>query len=125
MNKARKGDRLDAPIRSTKTGKPKRLSVPVELQEWIERHVPAERRVGGGPLFTVPWSGRGICHQGRWSGTSLRRTGRGAEEMRGRNGSKNRSASEELMVEAAGIETRVRFDDFKNLRASQVPPADP
>ena len=85
VNKARKGDRLDAPIRSTKTGKPKRLSVPVDLQEWIERHVPAERRVGGGPLFTVPWSGRGICPQGRWSGTSLRRTGRGAEEMRGRN----------------------------------------
>ncbi len=64
VNKARKGDRLDAPIRSTKTGKPKRLPVPVELQEWIERHVPAERRVGGGPLFTVPWSGRGIRPQG-------------------------------------------------------------
>jgi integrase len=41
VNKARKGDRLDAPIRSTKTGKPKRLPVAVELQEWIERRDPS------------------------------------------------------------------------------------
>ena len=32
---------------------PKRLPVPVELEEWIERHVPAERRVRGGPLWRI------------------------------------------------------------------------
>jgi hypothetical protein len=74
VSKARKGDRLDAPIRSTKTGKVKRLPVPLVLQEWIEEHVAREGRLRGEALFTVPWSGRGIRPQGRWSGTSLRRT---------------------------------------------------
>lgn len=71
---ARKGDRLDSPIRSTKTGKVKRLPVPEELQRWIETHVPPERRLRGEPLFVLPWSGRGLRPKGRWSGSSLRHT---------------------------------------------------
>jgi integrase len=74
VSKARKGDRLDAPIRSTKTGKVKRLPVAPVLQEWIEAHVAREGRLRAEPLFTVPWSDRGIRPRGRWSGTSLRRT---------------------------------------------------
>ncbi len=74
VSKARKGDRLDSPIRSTKTGKVKRLPVPQVLQEWIAEHVEREGRLRAEPLFTVPWSGRGIRPRGRWSGTSLRRT---------------------------------------------------
>jgi len=74
VSRARKGDRLDSPIRSTKTGKVKRLPVPEELQRWIETYVPPERRLRGEPLFLVPWSGRGFRPKGRWSGTSLRHT---------------------------------------------------
>ncbi len=74
VSKARKGDRLDSPIRSTKTGKVKRLPVPQVLQEWIAKQVAREGRLRAEPLFTVPWSGRGIRPRGRWSGTSLRRT---------------------------------------------------
>jgi integrase len=74
VNRARKGDRLDAPIRSTKTGKPKRLPVPDELREWIARHVRREGRLEGRPLFPLPFTGRGKPPQGRWNGTSLRRT---------------------------------------------------
>jgi integrase len=74
VSKARKGDRLDSPIRSTKTGKVKRLPVPLPLEEWIEEHATREGRLRAEPLFTVPWSGRGIRPRGRWSGTSLRRT---------------------------------------------------
>ncbi len=74
MSKARKGDRLDSPIRSTKTGKVKRVPVPLVLQEWIAEHVEREGRLRAEPLFTVPWNGRGIRPRGRWSGTSLRRT---------------------------------------------------
>ena len=48
VSKARKGERLHAPIRSTKTGKPKRLRIPEELEEWISRHVPPEARLQGG-----------------------------------------------------------------------------
>ncbi|MFQ5515825.1 MAG: tyrosine-type recombinase/integrase [Myxococcota bacterium] len=72
--RARKGKRLDAPIRSTKTGKVKRLPVPPVLREWVEQYVSPEGRLRGEPLFIVPWSGRGIRPRGRWSGTSLRRT---------------------------------------------------
>jgi len=38
VSKARKGDRLDSPIRSTKTGKVKRLPVPQVLQQRIAEH---------------------------------------------------------------------------------------
>ena len=65
--KAVKGRRIDDPVRGTKTGKGKRLPAPEILQAWIERHVPKERRLEGGPLFANPRSGR------RWAPTSLRR----------------------------------------------------
>jgi len=48
--------------------------VPLVLQGWIEEHVEPEGRLRAEPLFTVPWSSRGIRPRGRWSGTSLRRT---------------------------------------------------
>ncbi len=60
VSKTRKGDRLDSPIRSTKTGKMKRLPVPIPLQEWIAEHVERTGRLRAEPIFTVPWSGRGI-----------------------------------------------------------------
>ena len=75
--RARKGARLGAPVRGTKSGKVKRLPVPSELVEWIETHVPAEARLQREPLFANPRTG------GRWTPSSLRRTWSAALEAVG------------------------------------------
>ncbi len=85
VKRARKGPRLDAPIRGTKTPKGwKRLPVPDELAEWLDDHREILARVApsrgvsraravpqvpraGAPLFPNPRTGD------RWTPTSLRR----------------------------------------------------
>jgi len=74
VSAARKGTRLDAPVRGTKSRKAKRLPVPTELAEWIERWVRRERRLEGGALFVVPYVGRGRRPVGPWTASALRRT---------------------------------------------------
>jgi len=106
VSKARKGDRLDSPIRSTKTGKVKRLPVPQVLQQWIAEHVEREGRLRAEPLFTVPWSGRGIRPQGRWSGTSLRRTWIEACDQVGVKASLYAGTKHTFATDAAGAASR-------------------
>jgi len=67
VDKAVKGNRIDAPVRGTKSGKPKRLPVPDLLADWIRKHVPRDGRLRGAPLFANPNTG------GPWTPTSLRR----------------------------------------------------
>jgi len=54
VDKAVKGKSVCSPIGGTKTGKPKRLPV----GDWVERNVPRNLRLRGGPLFTNPRTGR-------------------------------------------------------------------
>ena len=72
--RARKGRLVGSPERGTKTGRVKRLPVPDELAAWIERWVPAARRLVGGHLFEPPYRGRGRRPRGGWSETQLRVT---------------------------------------------------
>jgi len=71
--RARKGRALSSPVRGTKTRRVRRVPVPAELAAWIEEHVPARRRLEGGPLFEVPYAGRGRRPVGPWTASSLRR----------------------------------------------------
>lgn len=67
VRRARKGRRLDSPIRSPKNRRPRVLPVPSELAAWIEAHVPAAARLEGGLLFPNPRTGKA------WTPTSFRR----------------------------------------------------
>ena len=67
IDKAIKGNRIDAPVRGTKSGKPKRLPVPDLLAEWLEEFVPADPELREEPLFVNPNTGRA------WAPTSMRR----------------------------------------------------
>jgi integrase len=67
VRKARKGRRLDSPLRAPKNRQPRVLPVPAELAEWIARNVPAERPLKGGVLFPNPRTGKA------WTPTSFRR----------------------------------------------------
>ena len=67
IDKAVKGDRLDAPVRGTKSGRGKRLPVAEPLAEWIDEFVPPSGRLQRRHLFTNPNTG------GPWSPTSMRR----------------------------------------------------
>ena len=70
VTRALKGRRLSDPVRAPKNNRGKRLPVDPELQAWIERHVPAERRIRGGLLFE---NARGKDPARRWTPTSLHR----------------------------------------------------
>jgi len=67
IRRARKGRRLDAPVRGPKNRQPRVLPVPDELAEWIAAHVTREALAAGGPLFRNPRTG------GAWTATSFRR----------------------------------------------------
>ena len=70
VTRALKGRRLSDPIRAPKNNRGKRLPVDPELEAWIERHVPPERRMRGGLLFENP---QGEDPSRRWTPTSLHR----------------------------------------------------
>jgi len=63
VDKAVKGKLVSSPVRCTKTGKPKRLPVGEELADWIEQHVPRERRLRSAPLFANPRTGGRYAHK--------------------------------------------------------------
>ncbi len=63
VDKAVKGKSVSSPIRGTKTGKPKRLPVGEMVADWIEQHVPRERRLRGAPLFANPRTGGRYAHK--------------------------------------------------------------
>lgn len=67
VRRARKGQKLSAPVRGTKNRRPRVLPVPAALAAWIERNVPRERLAAGGPLFRNPRTKRA------WSAASFRR----------------------------------------------------
>jgi integrase/recombinase XerC len=67
VRKARKGRRLDSPVRGTKNRQPRVLPVPLALAEWIEKHVAKETLLADGLLFTNRRTG------GAWTPTSFRR----------------------------------------------------
>jgi len=67
VDEAIKGNQMDAPVRGTKSGKPKRLPTPDILVGWIERFVPRDARLRAEPLFVNPNTG------GPWTPTSMRR----------------------------------------------------
>jgi len=66
VDKGMKGASARAPIRGTKTGRPKRLPVPVPLADWIARHVSPSSRLRAAPLFVNPRTGI------RWSHWAIR-----------------------------------------------------
>jgi len=51
----------------TKTGRVKRLPVPPELEQWIDRHVPSDARLTGRHLFVPPPPKRGGRVPAKWS----------------------------------------------------------
>ena len=63
IDKAIKGKAVSAPVRGTKTGKPKSLPMPEVLQEWIERNVDPTGRLSRQPLFPNPRTGRPWAHK--------------------------------------------------------------
>ena len=67
VRKARKGRRLERPVRSPKNRRPRVLPVPPALAEWIEQLVPKETLLADGLLFTNRRTG------GAWTPTSFRR----------------------------------------------------
>ena len=67
VDKAVKGNRIDSPVRGTKSGKPKRLPTPDLLIDWIEHFVAKDARLRREALFVNPNTG------GPWTPTSLRR----------------------------------------------------
>ena len=58
VDKAVKGKTTSAPVRGTKTGKPKRLPIGEDLAEWIDEHVEPEDRLTRTPLFPNPRTGK-------------------------------------------------------------------
>ncbi len=68
VDKACKGPAGNAPIRGTKTGKPKRLPVGELLGAWLDRWVDPADRLTRAPLFLNPRTGR------RWTHWALRDT---------------------------------------------------
>lgn len=64
---ARKGRKLDSPIRGPKNRQPRVLPVPQALADWIEQHVEKERLLTAEPLFVNRRTG------GAWTPTSFRR----------------------------------------------------
>ena len=79
VSRARKGERVTAPIRGTKTGAPKRLPVPEELGDWIARHHTKESLLKGGPLFPNPGA---YNRDRRWSAPAMRRVwGKACDEV--------------------------------------------
>ena len=70
ISKARKGERITAPTRGTKTGVPKRLPVPDELAVWVERHHDKRSLLRGGTLFPNPGA---YNVEKRWSASAMRR----------------------------------------------------
>jgi integrase len=102
VQKARKGSRLDSPIRGMKARRVKRIPVPDPVRDWIEGNQELLMRIGpsrgvsrsravppvppsDSPLFPNPRTGD------RWIPTSLRRAWRKAS---GRWGSRSRSTKE-------------------------------
>ena len=64
---ARKGRRLDSPVRGTKNREAKVLPIPAVLHAWIDRHVPKRTLLEGGIIFPNPRTGSA------WTPTSFRR----------------------------------------------------
>jgi integrase len=93
VDKGMKGASARAPIRGTKTGRPKRLPVPVPLADWIARHVSPSSRLRAAPLFVNPRTGI------RWSHWAIREhwlaaaAAVGLEGVRLYEGTKHRRAS--------------------------------
>lgn len=71
VQRALKGRSLKAPIRSTKNNRCNGLPVPEDLEAWIEKHVPKERRLQSRTLFANPKASNPDL---RWTPTSFRRT---------------------------------------------------
>jgi integrase len=67
IRRARKGRKLDDPVRAPKNRQPRPMPVPVELAEWIEANVPKRVLLEGGTLFPNPRTGKA------WTPTSFRR----------------------------------------------------
>jgi integrase len=63
VDKAIKGKSVSAPVRGTKTGKPKSLPMPEVLQAWIGQHVDRSGRLSRQPLFPNPRTGRPWAHK--------------------------------------------------------------
>ena len=63
VDKAIKGKTVSAPVRGTKTGRPKRLPVSEELQDWIESHVDPAGRLARRPIFLNPRTGQPWSHK--------------------------------------------------------------
>jgi integrase len=68
VRKARKGRRLDSPLRGPNNRRPRVLSVPDALAAWIEQHVPRVTLLRGDPLFVNPRTA------GAWGAAAFRRT---------------------------------------------------
>jgi integrase/recombinase XerC len=77
IDKAIKGKAVSAPVRGTKTGKPKSLPMPEVLQDWIERNVDPAGRLSQQPLFPNSRTGR------PWAHKALQRIWNGAVESVG------------------------------------------
>ncbi len=63
VDKAAKGKSVSAPIRGTKSGKPKRLPLDPDLATWIKRHVDRSGRLRQSPLFPNPRTGKPWAHK--------------------------------------------------------------
>ena len=70
-------NRTEAPMKGTKTRKIRRLPVPPQVAEWIERHIPVRDRMEETPLFRNP---RGHTESKRWSPSALDRAWNSARE---------------------------------------------
>jgi integrase len=77
IRSAVKGPRRDAPTRSPKNGRWRKLPVPPELADWIVRNVPAANGLESRPLFVHPGTGK------RWAPTAMRREWHDACERAG------------------------------------------
>jgi integrase len=71
VSKAVKGRRLSDPVRAPKNNRGKRLPIDPELEAWIEKWVPRERRLVRALLFENP---EGQGESKRWAPSALRRT---------------------------------------------------
>ncbi len=63
IDKAIKGKAVSAPVRGTKTGKPKSLPMPEVLLKWIEQNVDPAGRFSRQPLFPNSRTGRPWAHK--------------------------------------------------------------
>ena len=103
VRSAAKGSAASAPVKGTKTGKPKRLPIPPELAEWIADHVDPRGRLTSALLFPNPKTGR------MWGHEPLRRTwDRGTRKVGVQSslyeGTKHATGT---ALKAAGVDDRV------------------